>query len=124
MHGGDGHVPVEEAELLRAPHEGIDLPGDAGDGQAGHRRRVLDGREAVAGWVDDAQRGIRVVRRDRLDGHDGVDAPAEGDQRPARFGVVGHGRRRRRVGAVDAQAAQVDAVAVGELGQTVHVVAA
>ena len=92
-HGGDRDVPVEETELLGAPHEGIDLAGDAGDRQAGHRRRVLDGREALRGWRHDAQRGARVVRCERLHRHDGVDAAAEGDQRPARFGVVGHGRR-------------------------------
>ena len=120
---GDGHVPVEEPQLPRATHEGIDLAGDVRHRQPGERRRVLYGGEAVPGRVDDAQRGARVVGGERRDGHDGVDPPAEGDERPPRLRFVRSGWRGLGLGSRHRDAAQVDVVAVRELGEAVHVVA-
>ena len=63
----------------------------------------------------------RPARPHEFDGHDRVDAAAERHQRPP---LAAHGRRpgsgveRRRL---DAQAGQVEPVAVGELAQPVHV---
>ena len=52
------------------------------DGQPRHGRGVLDGGEALARRLDDAQRGVGMLRGEGLDRHDGVDAAAEGDQGP------------------------------------------
>ena len=89
--GGDGHVPVEEAELGRAADEGIEVAVDARDRQAGHGGGVLNGGETVSGRLDHAQRGVGMVTGERRDGHDGVDAATERDERPPRPGVVGAG---------------------------------
>ncbi len=121
--GRDGHVPVEEPELGRAAHEGVEVAADASDRQSGLGRGVLNGGEPFSGRLDDAQRGVRMVAGERLHRHDGVDAPAERDQGPTGGGIVGDGRR-GPVGALQAHAAQVEAVAVGEFTQAVDVVAA
>ena len=120
--GGDRHMPVEEPQLDRAAHQWVDGAGDADHGQPGHRSRALNGGEGVVRWVDHAQRGAGVVGREGFDGDDGVDPAAEGDQRAARLGLVAHGRRGGGVGTSHLEAAQVDAVAVGELTEPVGVV--
>ena len=66
--GGDGHVAIEEAELVRAPDEGIDLAGDAGDGEPGDRGGVFDGGEPLAredGPRRGRHRGARARQRRR-----------------------------------------------------------
>ena len=60
----------------------------------------------------------------RVDGDDGVDAATEGDERTTRLGPVGEGRRRLGTGSFEDQAAEVQAVAIGELSQSLLVVAA
>ena len=89
---GDRDVAVEETHLGRAAHQRIDPAPDAPDRQTRDGRRRLDGVEAVAVRMDDAERRVRVVADERLDGDDGVDAPTEGDQRATGRGVVGSDR--------------------------------
>ena len=68
---GDGHVPVEEPQLIRAADERIDLPGDVRDGQPGHapprpqwRRsgRRAGGRthSAASGWSADSDSTVTM----------------------------------------------------------------
>ncbi len=63
--GRDGHVPIEETQLVGAAHHRIDLAGDAPDREAGDRRRVLNGSEALAGRLDHAESGARLLGRQR-----------------------------------------------------------
>ena len=121
---GDRDVAVEEPELGRVSHLGIDPTPDVTHREAGQRRRVLDGGEALSGRVDHAQRGVGMVPRDGVDGDDGVDATAEGDEWTARHGVVRDGPAGAGVGSDHLEVLEAETVAVRELREPVHVVAA
>ena len=111
-------MPVQEAELVRSPHQRVDLPGHVDDRQPGHRCRVLDRREPVTRWMHDEQRRVGVIGGQRGHGDDGVDPAAEGDERPPRLAARRRAARRRPVSGPDhPQVAQVEAVAVGELAE-------
>ena len=120
--GGDRHVPVEEPQLVRAAHQGVDRARDAHDGQPGHRGRVLDGGEAVAGgWTTHSAAPGWSPARDSTVTMESMPPPKGISGRPG-AGLVGHGRSRRGIGTGHGDAAQVDAVAIGELAEPVHVV--
>ena len=91
--------------------------------QAGDGRRVFDGREALFGRVDDEEDRVGVVAGDGVDGDDGVDAAAEGEERTTRGGVEADRRRRCDVGTDHVQRREVEPVVVSELTEPVHVVA-
>ena len=87
-------------------------------GQPGHGGRVLNGGEAVvragatthsaaSGW---SPRSASTVTMESM-------PPPKGIRGRPGVGLVGHGRCRRGIGTRHAQAAQVEAVAVGELAR-------
>ena len=118
---GHRHVPVQEAQLPRTGDERIEGASDVDDREPGDGSGILDRREAVPGRVHDEERRVGVVRHQRVHGHDGVDAAAEGDEGAPGFRLVGSGPAGRRVRADQVQGVEVDLVAIGELAEAVHV---
>ena len=127
-HDGDGRedaghrdVTVQEAELGRAQDLGVDPPLGPHHREAGDLGGGLDGGEAVAGPAGDEEGDVVEAVAHRLDRHDGVDPPAEGDERPARLGPVVDGGRPGPNLALEAQRRQVESVHKGELGQSLPI---
>ena len=127
-----GTCPLQEAELGGAQQLRVDLPPGPQHRQPADRGRPLDRREPVTRAADDEERDVAGPLADALHGHDRVDAAAEGDKRAQAAlplavslavrralawpsaGAAGRVRGLRRL---DAQVAEVEAVAVGVLAQ-------
>ncbi len=97
----DGNVAVEEAHPLGAPDLGVDLAGNVDHGQPGQSGRVFDGGKPFIWGMDDTEGRIGGALPKCADGHDGVDAAAEWDQRAHRVDCVGDVVRAWRFGLLE-----------------------